>query len=202
MFVNSMSDLFHEQVPDEFVAAVFGAMARARQHTFQVLTKRPDRMLAVMSGMEPAEAIANLGVTLPRAFERPFDKEEALSLDWPLPNVWFGVSVEDQRYADERIPILAKVPAAVRFLSVEPLLGPVDLRPWLGLHGNRGSESLSEFDAPQPEPVIQWCIVGGESGPQARPCDLAWIRSIVCQCKEAGVPCFVKQCGSRVYDSE
>ena len=150
VFVNSMSDLFHEAVPFRFLDAVFHVMRSTPRHTYQVLTKRPERMRFYMR-----------------------DTRAPLA-----PNVWLGVSVENQRMADERIPLLLDTPAAVRFLSVEPLLGPVNLHPWLS-----GG--------------INWCIVGGESGPQARPCELPWIGAIVEQCKAAGVPVFVKQLGRR-----
>lgn len=157
-FVNSMSDLFHEDVPDEFIGKVFDRMAQARRHTFQVLTKRAERMLALLPTFAARHTAAD-------------------GSGWPLPNVWLGVSVENQRFADERIPLLLQTPAAVRFISAEPLLGPIR---HLG----------------QSVPGLDWCIVGGESGPGARPFDLAWARSIVQQCKAAGVACFVKQLGS------
>jgi len=143
VFVNSMSDLFHEKVPDSFIRAVFETMAAAGQHTFQVLTKRPERMLKL-----------------------------AHDLPWP-DNVWMGVSVEDKRYVS-RIHFLRRVPAAVRFLSVEPLLGPI---PRLPLSG------------------IDWVIVGGESGPRCRPIEVAWVRQIRDRCVTFGVPFFFKQWG-------
>ena len=146
-FVNSMSDLFHRDVPFGFVDKVFAVMALCPRHTFQILTKRPERMAEYMAG---------------RAAVSP-------------PNVWLGTSVENQAAADERIPHLLETAAAVRFLSCEPLLGPLTT---LGLRG------------------LNWVIVGGESGPNARPCNIDWIRAIVQQCREAGVPCFVKQLGS------
>lgn len=124
-----------------------------------------------------------------------------LSFDMPLPNVWWGTTCEDQTRADERIPHLLAVPAAVRFLSVEPMLGPVDL-------GYRGAGALLVDGGGQrmaPSSLapaqVDWVIVGGESGPNARPCDVAWIRDVVRQCREAGVPCFVKQLGTRPWDS-
>jgi protein gp37 len=150
IFVNSMSDLFHEGLTDDEICEVFEVMARTPQHTFQILTKRPERMPAIASRFN-------------------------------LPNVWLGTSVEDQVRADERIPHLLATPAAIRFLSCEPLLGPLDLRPFLA-H----------------EPDGKWVIVGGESGPNARPFELDWGRSIVEQTRAAGVACFVKQLGSRV----
>lgn len=147
VFVNSMSDLFQDGVPSEFVGRVFDVMRRTPQHTYQVLTKRPGRMASVVRAVQPD----------------------------PLPNVWLGTSVEDQRWADIRIPQLLETPAAVRFLSCEPLLGRVNLRPWVT--------------------SLDWVIVGGESGPGARPMDLDWARQIVADCREASTPVFVKQLG-------
>jgi protein gp37 len=162
VFVNSMSDLFHDDITFEQIAAVFGVMAATPHLTYQVLTKRPARMVEFFRWMV-----------------RP-----------PLPNVWLGVSVEDQRRADERIPLLLECPAAVRFLSVEPLLGPV----YLDYAAFNGCDSFGSM------PWIGWVIVGGESGPGARVCDLDWIREVVKQCRVAGVPCFVKQLGSAASD--
>lgn len=165
VFVNSMSDLFHDDITFEQIAAVFGVMAATPHLTYQVLTKRPARMLEFMRWIGRAT-------------------------EWPLPNVWLGVSVEDQRRADERIPLLLECPAAVRFLSVEPMLEAIDLRRWTNdEHGRR------HIGAPA---GIGWVIVGGESGPGARPCSLGWIRSVVEQCGAAGVPVFVKQLGADV----
>lgn len=148
VFVNSMSDLFHEDVPDEFIGAVFASMQSCPQHTFQILTKRPARMAGLLSR-------AGLAV---------------------LPNVWLGVSVENQQAVDERIPLLLQTPAAVRFLSVEPLLGRV----WIEM------EQLRALD---------WVIVGGESGTGARPMHPEWALAIRDQCVAAGVPFFFKQWG-------
>lgn len=143
VFVNSMSDLFHESVPVEFIARVFAVMRECPQHTFQVLTKRAERLA-----------------------------ELAPSLPWSA-NVWIGVSVEDERVVG-RIDLLRNVPAAVRFLSLEPLIGPL---PRLTLGG------------------IDWAIVGGESGHGARPMRREWVEAIFRQCRAAGVPFFFKQWG-------
>jgi len=143
VFVNSMSDLFHEDVPLDFIQAVFRTMIECPQHTFQVLTKRADRLAELAEHME-----------------------------WPE-NVWMGVSVENSKYY-RRVDDLRRVPAAVRFLSCEPLLGPLDN---LNLRG------------------IGWVIVGGESGPKARPMDAEWVHSIRRQCESSGVPFFFKQWG-------
>ena len=171
VFVNSMSDLFHEDVPFEFIDRVFETICACRgRHTFQILTKRPSRML---TWCELAKE------NYPGWF-RPSDGIMDL---W---QTWLGVSVEDQATADECIPILIKTSAAVRWISAEPLLGPVDLSRWFQCGGNVGPCS-------QHRP--SWIVVGGESGPGARPCDLAWIRSIKDQCQADGVPVFVKQLG-------
>ncbi|MDO8691058.1 MAG: phage Gp37/Gp68 family protein [Dehalococcoidia bacterium] len=147
IFVNSMGDLFHEDVPLKFIERVFEVMASASRHTFQILTKRHLRL-----------------------------RELSPFLDWP-PNVWIGVSVENQYWAERRIPALLRVPARIRFLSVEPLLKPVDLSPYLV--------------------GLQWVIVGGESGPKARPMHPDWVSSVRQDCEKAGIPFFFKQWGGR-----
>lgn len=190
VFVNSMSDLFHEALPDEAIDRVFAVMAMAERHTFQVLTKRPSRMAGYLADGERQHEIER------RMYELGGDEDAQSVPAWPLPNVWLGVSVEDQAMADERIPLLLQTPAAVRFVSLEPLLGPVKaerfLTPWCW----RGSEGHSDRGECNPT-KLNWAIVGGESGPGARAFDVAWARSVVRQCREAGVPCFVKQLGAR-----
>lgn len=201
VFVNSMSDLFHEDVPDEFIEQVFVVMARASHHTFQVLTKRPQGMLSLLSDSGTRNVIVNratahnvedFGVGAPNP--QP---------NWPLPNVWLGVSVENQETADERIPALLATPAAVRWLSCEPLLGPLDLTDPLS-DGIPTSEQMqgpsSLYFIRHGAPRIDWIVVGGESGPGARPFDLSWARDIVGQCQRASVPVFVKQMGSNPVD--
>lgn len=204
IFVNSMSDLFHESLPDEAIDRVFAVMALCPQHTFQVLTKRAKRMSDYLAG-EAYQRIAEAAMLyrFTRDFDSnyEFDAREAGLEQWPLPNVWLGVSVEDQKTADERIPLLLETPAAVRFVSYEPALELVDFqrffgpqKMYLGLHadGTRGNNSVVwGLDR------NGWLIVGGESGPGARPFDIAWARSAVAQCKAAGVACFVKQLGER-----
>ena len=182
VFIPSMGDLFHKDVPFEFVDTVFDIMARADRHTFQLLTKRPERMLA---------------------FTQEWDYG-----DWLLPNVWFGVSVENQEMADERIPLLLQTPAAVRFVSCEPLLGPVELGYECLECGEyyRFSE-ISNAEGECRDGVgcsgserwrgVDWVIVGGETGPGARPMDPDWARDIRDQCQEAGVPFFFKQMSGR-----
>lgn len=218
VFVNSMSDLFHEAVPFEFVDQVFAVMALCPQHTFQVLTKRPERMAEYLTRPDPNgvfESAAQAGMRQHVAdLGGARWTERYPSETWPLPNVWLGTSVEDQARADERIPHLLRCPAAVRFLSCEPLLASLDLhdmlRRWVcsycGSHyaeyingcprchfGESGTGSSVRLNR------IDWVIVGGESGPHSRPCDIEWIRSIVAQCKNAGVPVFVKQVGTRAF---
>ncbi len=173
VFVNSMSDLFHEGVHDWFIAAVFGVMAAARQHTFQILTKRPERMRDWFRWVarDPAGLIADHAIA-GGVDDLYFDNRFP---GWPLPNVWIGVSVEDQLRADQRLPILRECPSAVHWVSAEPLLGLTRLH----LRG------------------IDWVVVGGESGPGARICEKAWIAAIVDQCVDNSVPVFVKQLGAR-----
>lgn len=174
VFVNSMSDLFHKSVPQSFIHEVFHIIKRCPQHTFQVLTKRP---------------------------------EIAAAIEWEcskygedyryLPNLWLGTSCEDQAAADARIGHLLRCPAAVRFLSCEPLIGGIDLRL---------RKAWSDGQVPAHAPVgrgagdIDWVIVGGESGAGARACNVGWLRSIIVQCKSAGVACFVKQVGGKPYE--
>lgn len=180
IFVNSMSDLFHPTVPFEFIDQVFAVMSLAPQHTFQVLTKRPERMAAYLTREGRQRSIAaaqhTVGVHLP-LFDYP---------NWPLPNAWLGTSVEDQVTADERIPHLLRCPAAVRWLSCEPLLEPIDLTPYF----DNGEPDLIGY-----EEYLHWIVVGGESGPKARPMHPAWARSLQVQCETAGVPFFFKQWG-------
>lgn len=175
IFVNSLSDLFHEQVPVEFIDQVFAVMARAPQHQFQILTKRAERMKDYCS--------------------EGGDPETTLIANWPLHNVWFGVSVEDQKTADERIPLLLQTPASVRFLSCEPLLGPLDLSKWLHPFEISVDENGRDLGSASGGSDIDWVIVGGESGPDARPMHPDWVRSIRDQCQAAGVPFFFKQNG-------
>ncbi len=184
-FVNSMSDLFHKNVPFEFIDKVFAVMALCPQHTFQVLTKRADRMYEYfnsagrMGKIWHCARVNELRMGISNRFEMEFS--------YPLPNVWLGVSVENEDVLKERIIYLADVPAAVRFLSCEPLLGPVDLWPWLQLTHNKWTG--------KPGSIINWVICGGESGPGARPMHPDWARSLRDQCKRAGVPFFFKQWG-------
>lgn len=190
VFVNSMSDLFHDKVTDEFIARVFAVMALAPQHTFQVLTKRHGRMRSLLTSREFIRLYARTRDELARE-HRLSHVLTRVTATWPLPNAWLGVSVEDQRWADIRIPALLETPAAVWFLSCEPLLGPIDLT----LVGWDGATGLTVLD--HPPNGIDWVIVGGESGPGARPMHPDWVRSLRDQCNDAGVPFFFKQWGGR-----
>jgi protein gp37 len=242
VFVNSMSDLFHEDVPFAFIDRVWAVMALCPRHTFQVLTKRPERMAKYLApGQYRDVKVGDAANSMRRG------AVNATMMDWPLPNVWLGVSAEDQERLDARAPHLLRCPAAVRFISAEPLLGELDLglqsatckccfprwpsrwvdlqqtvrpdMPFLGKPGcvarpgiyrasgnQHGALSVStpggdlgikpdEFEC---LPAVDWVIVGGESGGNARPCDVGHIRGVVEQCRAAGVPCFVKQLGKWV----
>jgi len=181
VFVCSMTDLFDTRVPAPWIEKIFDVMVRASHHTYQVLTKRSNRMRDILGprprgiGLYAAEGL------VPR----------------PWPHIWLGVSVEDQERADERVPDLLETPAAVRFVSAEPLLGPVDFTRVDGSTRDALKGYDFELIEPWPDnpPKVDWVIVGGESGPGARPCDLAWIRSIRDQCRAAGAAVFVKQLG-------
>jgi protein gp37 len=183
VFVNSMSDLFHDDIPQSFLAQVFAVMARTPQHTYQVLTKRHGRMRSLLNTGAFAWQVQQ---TAERA-DPDFDDPPGW---WPLPNVWLGVSVEDQKRADLRIPALLDTPAAVRFLSCEPLLGPVSI--WEHLSNPSNRRRLSG----RPLPHLDWVIIGGESGPGARRMELDWAQSLVDQCQAAAIAPFVKQLGS------
>lgn len=210
VFVNSMSDLFHEDVPMGFVMQVFAVMLLTPKHSYQILTKRPERMLQMLTAKGAMGWVHDCAHQLGREIEETWSKSELLSAyakpdsewnavyeNWPLRNVWLGVSVEDQKHADERIPILLQTPAAVRFVSYEPALGPVDFTEIIG-PGLIGRDALlidRRFSI-RGEQHLDWVIVGGESGPGARPFDMAWARQTIQQCQQAGVPCFFKQAGS------
>lgn len=214
-FVNSMGDVFHESVPDEWIDKVFAVMTMAPQHTFQVLTKRADRMRAYLADRDAVYTrVYSTIFHDPSLAKARFNADAVVAnmtswlvKDGFLPNVWLGVSAEDQTRADERIPHLLATPAAVRFVSAEPLLGPVDFTP----QADETYQRLSEWYGPngfdptgsQPRrermhgyfPRLDWVIVGGESGADARPMHPAWARSIRDQCTDAGVPFFFKQWG-------
>lgn len=240
VFVNSMSDLFHPGLSNEEIAAVFGVMAACPQHTFQILTKRPERAAKWFEWVNRGYARDFLPNQLgalqsamgwfiggapkelqirSKAWERA--TEVVLEADaWPLRNCWLGVSIEDQKRADERIPWLLQCPASVRFISAEPLLGPLDLRCIVHCQSNYKSDAIpcgapeeplridaltgltrdgeEMFSVERLEyPRIDQVIVGGESGRGARPFDLSWARSLRDQCRAAGAAFFYKQSGSQ-----
>ena len=198
-FVNSMSDLFHEDVPDQFITDILGVMFLAHWVRFQILTKRPARMLAYFAKgdhgiFEQFIRIRDQGGMAPREVFRALDlkhRDGHFIGQWPLPNVWLGVSVENQIQAHQRIPLLLATPAAVRFLSVEPMLEAIDLTAIKRTHAEGFMRPLDGRFR-----TINWVICGGESGPDARPFNLAWAESLLDQCKAAGVPFFMKQIGS------
>ena len=171
VFVNSMSDLFHERVPDGFIGEVFSVMAVSQQHTFQVLTKRAHRM-EQWFGTWPAEEVMSYA--------------DDIGVGWPLPNVWLGVSVENQDYASERCFSLIESPAAVKFISAEPLIEDIDLT-WVEDPIAGGGYNILE--------QIDWVIVGCESGPrsQARPMEESWVRELRWQCRQHDTAFFYKQ---------
>lgn len=221
IFVCSQTDLFGEFVDDDLIAMTFAYMALASWHTFQVLTKRPQRLLALSRSAEFCELVEDnismLAMDHCDALDRRRDDLRAAEIDvlgedWPLQNVWLGVTAENQARADERIPLLLQTAAAVRFVSAEPLLGPIDLDSSLGgtkwIGGQRGCAGMhagvGTADCPR-EPHhhhddrcsrgLDWVITGGESGPGARPSHPEWFRSLRDQCAAAALPFFFKQWG-------
>lgn len=239
IFVNSQSDLFHHSVKDVEIDRVFAVMALARWHTFQILTKRAERMASYTQGLTferlvaacnlnaeggehgpGAYSLASLAMLATKARIRlGYGLADLAALRRPpLPNVWLGVSAEDQKYADERIPHLLATPAAVHFVSAEPLLGPINLSRYMpawfcdecgAFMVGRGDDGCDP-DEGEASPccskcsslrvrhaTLDWVIVGGESGGGARPFDVAWARGLVRQCREADVACFVKQLGAQ-----
>jgi len=169
VFVVSMGDLFYEGVPFEFIGKVWAIMDQCPQHTFQVLTKRPERLAQTVRRLAPLFGCTGA---------------------WPLPNVWLGVTAENQEQADKRIPALLQTPAAKRFVSIEPMLGPVDLHN-LGWGPHGGAVAWQNKEGRK----LDWVIIGGESGPGARPMQADWARSVRDQCQAAGIPFLFKQWG-------
>ena len=171
IFVCSMSDLFHPKVPFEFICKVMRVVEKCSQHTFLILTKRPQIAYDFFGGTSGA------GLSAP-----------------PLPNLHLGVSISNQAEADEKIPILLQIPSAVRWLSIEPMLGPIDFVN--GIKEPDGSDWWNGFLMDTNEGIashLHWVVVGCESGPKRRPCKTEWIYSVIKQCRSAGIPCFVKQ---------
>jgi protein gp37 len=204
IFVDSMSDLFHDKVSVGYIAEVFAIMAAAHWHTFQVLTKRHARMRSLLRDPQFRELVQAESATL---------AHEGVNIDvgnpwetWPLRNVWLGVSVEDQKYADIRIPALLDTPAAVRWISAEPLLGPLDLSSWLGLEWMESFDGWGqELGAAVTGRVgagggLHWVVTGGESGPGARPMHPDWARTLRDQCQAAALPFHLKQRGSYTWE--
>ena len=211
IFVNSMSDLFHESVPEAFIDRCFGAMHAADWNTYQVLTKRPQRMMEYVTTPGRSKMVMAAGRELARGHGRDILNNAGV-ICWPLPSVWLGTSVEDQQRADERIPWLLKTPAAVRFLSCEPLLSAIDLARFLSPevhhHPDHDLSDPTAADAINSVVMavakksgwhgIDWVIVGGESGRDARPMHPEWARGLRDQCTAAGVPFFFKQWGEHL----
>ena len=184
IFVCSMSDLFHEKVPFEFIFKILAIIHLCPQHTFLILTKRPDKMGSIFVNIEPEDIIYQArkiaygrGVRL---------MNMAAVAAWPIYNLHLGVTCENQKTADERIPILLQIPAAVRFVSVEPMLEPIDITKYL-------LPTFLSVDGHCWKPRPVWGIVGCESGPNRRECKTEWVRDFVGQCQAANVPVFVKQ---------
>lgn len=207
VFVDSMSDWLHEDITNEQVGAIL-AIAAMTPHSYQILTKRADRLPAWFAwfdkefhGYGPGHGISDcLERAVPNTFDEeflvqicnvvngvsslPWQGEPPMTARWPLPNVWLGVSVEDQQRADERIPLLCEAPAAIRFISAEPLLGPLDITEYLQEDAGRCGEQHATLD---------WVIAGCESGHGARPCATDWLLSLRDQCAAARTPFFLKQ---------
>lgn len=193
VFVTSMGDLFHDQVDDDTIVEVFAVMAAAGWHTFQLLTKRHARLRALLA--DPGFVDEVWGEVAVLAHEGiDVTRHAGAWGGWPLPNVWVGVSAETQQWADIRLPALAATPAAVRFVSCEPLLGPIDLSRWVGTEFS--PDGRWEPAAPDAVRVLDWVIVGGESGAGARPVDQWWIADLVDQAQTGGAAVFVKQLGT------
>lgn len=180
-FVCSMGDLFHEDVDFDDIDNIFFVMSMCPQHTFQVLTKRPERMKEFLSDAKDTINTSRKICELP-------------PVEVPLSNVWLGVTAENQEQADKRIPILLDIPAAVRFVSIEPMLGEIDLKLWQSEGNPTNQEPLRERNW-----LIDWVIVGGETGAGARPIRYEWVKSIQSQCEEFGVPFFFKKWGKIAY---
>lgn len=217
VFVNSQSDLFHEGFDFEYIAAVFGVMAAAPQHTFQILTKRADRLPKFAAWMENEHMHANGGRGMPEVFRALVaaqkycdhkvlrDTDRIVQQEWPLRNVWLGVSVESRKYLP-RLDRLLDTRAEKHIVSFEPLLEDIgDLTPWLHestCYRQTDASDSAECTCTEPrEERLDWGIVGGESGgPKVvRPYDLAWGENIIRQFKAAGVPVFHKQAGSKPF---
>lgn len=192
IFTTSMGDPFHEDVTDDFLTDIFAVMAATPRHAHQLLTKRHGRARALLRDPRFRQAVT----------DRARDRYGAEDVRWPLPNLWLGVSVEDQKTADLRIPALLEIDAAVHFISAEPLLEPIDLRRAVRTmgsergHGLTGSFVHAGGCCENRLHGLDWVIVGGESGPRARPMDPEWARLLRDECAAAGTALFVKQTGT------
>lgn len=196
VFVVAHGDLFHENVPVAWIAEVFAVMAYAHQHVYQVLTKRPDRMQGMLSCQDfQAEVWDQLRLLRWNRGDGWYMPPETRS--WPLPNVWLGTSVEDQKSSDERIPYLLKTPATVRWISAEPLLEFIDLTTLhhdgtVNIHALTGDHGLTKPFKGR-GPGLDWVVAGGESGPNHREMNPDWAARLKWQCQQSGVPFFMKQ---------
>jgi len=189
IFLGSMTDLFHENTPFSWLEEIMAMVEETPQHTYQILTKRPQRMIEFFDWYSALCSDESIG-----------------DIKWRMPdNIWLGVSCENQAMADKRIPLLLEIPAKVRFLSCEPLLEPLDLSKFLPIEWSEIAEDWIEswpgVGSYNVNDYPNWIIVGGESGTGARPCHVDWIRDIASQCQSAKVPVFVKQLGSNVISS-
>lgn len=216
IFVNAQSDMFHAEVPDEFIARVWAVMALTPMHTYQILTKRPGRMRSLLSSLAFQSRVQDSAYLIVSGEDpdvRAPGGNATYPVTYPLPNVWLGTSVEDQKRALLRVPSLLATPAAARFISAEPLLGPVDLtRLDVESRSNEGMYVINALTGEnrdmgrpcRPVASIDWVIVGGESGPGARPMHPAWARSLRDQCEAAKVAYLFKQWGdwTPIVDSE
>jgi len=201
IFVNSMSDLFHEAVPDNFIDQVLAIMMLTPRHIFQVLTKRPERMRDYLTGPDLYDRVLDAANMIRRT--HPKHRLDEIPIDNPATafarHIWWGVSVENQEAADARIPVLLKTPVAMHWVSMEPLLGPIDLEEVrVGMNGPLrsygGTGSLT--------PRLDWIVCGGESGPGARVLHVDWARALLTQCREARIPFFMKQMGAVFNDGQ
>ena len=222
VFVCSMSDLFHEDVPNEFIDYVFAVMGRSQQHTFILLTKRPERMREYLQAGR-YQQILNIAYRLkyrPEGLGKGIDNPK--DMRW-WPNVWLGVTAENQQRADERIPVLLQIPAAVRFVSIEPMLGPIDLtkliipitgpgssqpcapETWRQINALTGDDYQYDWKCHgvgHQGPQLNWVICGSESGPNHRKTKIEWIRDLREQCISANVPFFFKQHGEWLHETQ
>ncbi|WP_272944395.1 DUF5131 family protein [Planktothrix prolifica] len=200
IFIGSMTDISHKNIPDEWRDRIFSVIALNPRHTFQLLTKRPALMRDYLMGAKQRirRAAVDLGRKLNLSYET-YEPYETCQFDWPLSNLWLGVSCENQAMADKRIPLLMQIPAKVRFLSCEPLLEPINLSKFLPIEWSEIAEDwieswpgIGSYSTDYPN----WIIVGLESGSNARRCDLQAVHSIINQCQTAKVKVFCKQLGT------